>query len=112
MEEAAECFRRAGSFLNLGLLLLEGEDFAGAVEPLRTATLLQPSLAAGYLALAECLLGMGQVRPYSARALRGMGLAAERMGKTEEAQLYREKSLEAADQGLELQPLILETPLG
>lgn len=124
VEEAAECFRRAGSFFNLGLLLLKQGDFAVALEPLRTSIMLVPERAAGYLAYGECLLGLGRARDAIeefhkalilniqwARTFQSLAQAYEILGKLEEAEQYREKSLEATDRETELQPLILETPL-
>ncbi len=124
LEEAAECFRQAGSYFNLGLLFLEQGEFAEALQPLRTAITLKPGLAAGYLALGECLLGLGKPREaidqfhnvlilniQSARTFRNLAEAYDRLGRTDESESYREKSMEA-DQDLELQPLIMETRLG
>jgi len=124
LEEAADCFRRAGSFFNLGLMLLERGDFAEAAQPLRLATVMNPKQAAAYRALGECFLGLGKtcegieelqksliLHPPSARSLLGLARAYEQLGRLEDAESYREKSLEAVDQELQWQPLILETPL-
>lgn len=125
LEEAAECFRRCGSFLNLGLLLWEEGDYAAALEPLRTSIVLEPHRAGGYLALGECFLGLGKgqqaleefqksfiLTPFSSRSLRGMAAASELLGKTGDAAQFREKSLETADQEICLEPIVWETPLG
>ena len=125
VQEAADCFRRAGTVFNLGLLLLDQGQFEGALEHLRKSTVLNPSRFSGYLALGECLLGLGKLpqaideffkalilNVQSARTLRGLAQAYERLGRTQDAAQYREKSQEATDQEVDLQPLILETPLG
>lgn len=123
--EATGCFRRAKSLLNLGLILLQQGDLPAAREALNKSIMVQPKHSQAYLALGECLLGLGKIpagieelhkalilNPQSARALRGLAKAYLDLGRAEEAESYREKSLELADQQLEFQPLILETPLG
>lgn len=125
LQEAKECFQRAGSHFNSGLLLLSEREFREAEQFLRLSTVEKPSLAAGYLALGECLLGLGKIpdaieefqkslilNVHSARAMRNLAEAFGRLGRQQEADSYQDRALEAEDQDLELHPIVLETKAG